>query len=71
MKTGTEIEERMNSLEQKDLGGDHLWFKPNGSTLTVSRCNQGFPVEKIEGAWTMEEIRVARKLYEETEAGKR
>jgi hypothetical protein len=61
------IEEQLNSYDQRDIGGYHLWIKPNGDTLTISRSC----IPECEGHWTEEEIEVAEELYEQTEAARR
>ncbi len=70
MKTNN-IYQYMNSLNQKDLGGNHLWIR-NNDCLTISRGRMGVAViDRIEGEWTKEEINAALHSYETTEAARR
>jgi hypothetical protein len=73
MRTENEMElrERLTRMTQRDIGGDHLWIKPNGDCLTVSRCSSGIINDEPEGDWSDEEIDMAIELYEETEASRR
>lgn len=66
------VQHYMDQLHQRDIDGSHLYIRGENDCLTVSRGRLSDPIiDRIEGDWTENEKRIAKYLYQFTEAAKR